>query len=104
MRGVHPTSSARRMDVHLPTRAQAPTSIYLGAFGLPWVTEVNTNLLDRRSVPTNVSCWRAVATRDVPVVFWFCWSDGMVPPFGLLDTSGTPKPAYTRYQLLATPW
>ena len=37
----------------------------------------------------------------VPVVFWFCWSDGMVPPFGLLDANGNPKPAYQRYQAVS---
>lgn len=33
-------------------------------------------------------------------VYWFCYSDGMVPPFGLLDGSGQPKPAYTAYRNL----
>ncbi len=34
-------------------------------------------------------------------VFWFCWSDAMVPHFGVLNSDGTPKPAHTRYQTLA---
>jgi hypothetical protein len=37
----------------------------------------------------------------VEVVFWFCWSDGMVSPFGVVDASGKPKPAYHRYQTIA---
>ena len=41
---------------------------------------------------------------QVPVVFWFCWSDGMVPPFGILRTSGERKPAYGRYEILTPPW
>jgi hypothetical protein len=80
---------------------------YLGAFGLPlWVTEVNTNLLDRQAeYLQNVFVLAGGRyAGQVPVVLWFCWSDGMVPPFGLLGASGTQKPAYTRYQLLATPW
>jgi len=36
-------------------------------------------------------------------VYWFCYADGMVPPFGLLDINGTPKPAYTAFRNLARP-
>ena len=35
-------------------------------------------------------------------VFWFCYSDGMVPPYGLLDLAGQPKPAYQAYRAIAT--
>jgi len=80
---------------------------YLGAFGLPlWVTEVNTNLLDRQTEYLQNVLVLAGGRYEgqVPVVLWFCWSDGMVTPFGLLDTSGMQKPAYNRYQQLATPW
>jgi spore coat protein H len=34
-------------------------------------------------------------------VFWFCYSDGMVPPFGLLDQSDQRKPAYYAYRDVA---
>jgi hypothetical protein len=33
-------------------------------------------------------------------VYWFCYADGMVPPFGLLDGSGQPKPSYSAYKNL----
>lgn len=33
----------------------------------------------------------------VPAVLWFCWSDAMVPPFGLVDTAGAPKPSYSSF-------
>lgn len=36
-------------------------------------------------------------------VYWFCYSDGMVPPFGLRDSNNTPKPAYTAFQNLPRP-
>jgi hypothetical protein len=36
-----------------------------------------------------------------PVAFWFCWSDSMVPPFGLVQSNGTPKPIYYSYQKFA---
>jgi len=35
---------------------------------------------------------------SVNVCFWFCWSDAMVPPFGVVDGSGNPKPSYYDYQ------
>ncbi len=35
-------------------------------------------------------------------VYWFCYSDGMVSPFGLLDANGQPKPAYNTYKAIAT--
>jgi hypothetical protein len=44
------------------------------------------------------------------VVFWFCWSDGMVPPFGLLRQNADPnnsadqKPAYHQYRSVAPPY
>jgi N-acetyl-anhydromuramyl-L-alanine amidase AmpD len=37
----------------------------------------------------------------VPVVFWFCWSDGMVAPFGLLAKDGAKKPAYDSFRAFA---
>jgi len=43
---------------------------------------------------------------DPPVdhVFWFCWSDGMVSPHGILDAGGNAKPSYSAYQQSAPPW
>lgn len=37
----------------------------------------------------------------VPAVFWYCWSDGMVAPWGLLGSSGTKKPAYDSFRAFA---
>jgi hypothetical protein len=36
-----------------------------------------------------------------PVAFWFCWSDSMVPPYGLVQSNGNPKPIYYSYQKFA---
>ncbi len=33
-------------------------------------------------------------TNSVESIFWFCYSDGMVSPFGLVDRQGQRKPAY----------
>ena len=73
-------------------------------FGLPlWVTEIGT--IDSAHAADYLQNVYQLA-RDryagrVPLVFWFCWSDGMVPPFGLVDSNGAPKPEYFRFQELA---
>jgi hypothetical protein len=38
----------------------------------------------------------------VPAMFWYCWSDGMVAPWGLLESNGTKKPAYDSFRAFAT--
>jgi len=38
----------------------------------------------------------------VQEVHWFCYSDGMVSPFGLVDANGTRKPIYGAFQKVAT--
>lgn len=45
--------------------------------------------------------YRAVISKfgdKVEELFWFCYSDGMVPPFGLKQANGNPKPAYQAYR------
>jgi uncharacterized coiled-coil protein SlyX len=37
----------------------------------------------------------------VKMLFWFCYSDGMVAPFGLIDNRGNRKPAYFAYHKAA---
>ena len=74
------------------------------AFGLPvWVSEIGTQ--DASVMPDYLSNVYALAggpfTGQVPVVFWFCWSDGMVSPFGILDAGGQPKTAYQRYKSIS---
>jgi hypothetical protein len=76
-------------------------------FGVPlWVTEIGTvDTVNQAQYLTNVyTLTRDFFLADVPVVFWFCWSDGMVSPFGILDGGGNPKQAYTNYQSMSPPW
>ncbi|MBN1992489.1 MAG: N-acetylmuramoyl-L-alanine amidase [Anaerolineae bacterium] len=40
-------------------------------------------------------------SNKVQQLIWFCYSDGMVAPFGLLDSAGTRKPAYQAYREVA---
>jgi hypothetical protein len=35
---------------------------------------------------------------EAPHAFWFCWSDGMVAPYGLLRVDGSRKPSYSSFQ------
>jgi hypothetical protein len=49
--------------------------------------------------------YQTIAGLPVPKVervYWFCYSDGMVSPFGLVDANGQPKPAYQTYKAIAT--
>jgi hypothetical protein len=79
------------------------------AFGKPlWVTEIGTDDPNTSlHAPYLENVYRLARDQyggRVQRVFWFCWSDGMVTPFGLLDTSGNPKDTYDRYRAIAPPW
>ncbi len=69
-----------------------------------WITEIGTT--DLRYQPEFPQ--RAFDTlsnqmaREVPILFWFCWSNGMVEHMGLLDHGGNPKPAYHAFRQFAT--
>jgi hypothetical protein len=76
------------------------------AFGKPlWVSEIGLSTQDSELQAQYLeNVYRLVEGEyagRVEVVFWFCWSDGMVSPFGVVDASGKPKPAYHRYQTIA---
>jgi hypothetical protein len=61
-----------------------------------WITEFGT---DDASVHADyyARLYLAVAQRaDVAAALAFCYSDGMVPGFGLVDTAGNRKPAFDR--------
>jgi hypothetical protein len=73
-----------------------------GMFGRPlWVTEVGVSTteasraLQARYCEAMMSLLRDRA--DVSAGFWFCYSDGMVPEFGLIDKNGAKKPAFSRF-------
>ena len=76
-------------------------------FGLPlWVTEVSTadESLQADYLENVYALARDAYPDHVSVVLWFCWSDGMVPPFGVVFSDGYPKPAYYRYRTITPPW
>jgi hypothetical protein len=75
------------------------------AFGLPlWVTEIGTvDSSLQAAYLENVYELAESYPGRVDRVFWFCWSDGMVPPFGVVTSGGAPKPAYWSYRAVAPP-
>jgi hypothetical protein len=76
-------------------------------FGFPlWVTEIGTvDEPNQAAYLENVyALARDAYAGQVSVVFWFCWSDGMVAPFGVVSSSGEPKPAYHQYRTITPPW
>lgn len=71
-------------------------------YGKPlWITEFGTN--DGRIQADYVpALYRKLAVRsDVGAACVFCYSDAMVPGFGLVDQRGRPKPVYERLAALA---
>jgi len=104
--GVHPYEE-RVANFPTPTWGRGNMSDLLDrylAFGLPlWITEIGINEpATQATYLQNVyELARDRYPDSIPVVFWFCWSDGMVSPFGVVNRSGAQKPAYTRFRSLA---
>lgn len=78
---------------------------YHAAAGKPvWITEVGTDdtsvqdEFPQRTFDTLNGDLAAMA----PCVFWFCWSDGMVSPFGLVDADGRRKASYASFREFAS--
>lgn len=72
-----------------------------------WISEIGEHRLDADGQAEYLRrFYRAMTTQfsnAVEQVFWFCYSDGMVPPFGLLDAADQRKPAYFAYRETAPP-
>lgn len=78
---------------------------YHTAAGKPvWITEIGTNdLAVQPEFPQRAfAALQQHAASTVPVTIWFCWSDGMVPSFGLVDGAGAKKSAYFSFQSSAS--
>jgi len=69
-----------------------------------WITEMGTNDLavqdefPGRTFEVLNENLAEVATH----VFWFCWSDGMVTPYGVIDAGGAKKNSYSSFKDFAT--
>lgn len=86
-----------------------------------WITEVGTTDASCEGQFPNATFVAAnEMAKQVPVVIWYCWSDGMNPGFGLVDANvqslhvtillhephlfnkqGNPKAAYYSFQAFA---
>ena len=89
---------------------------YYLAFGLPlWVSEVgmpgdaaiasdDPQPLVELYLPNVYDVAQHGYPGRVRHVFWFCWSDAMVPPFGLRNGDDTPKGVFAQFRQVAPPW
>ncbi len=71
-----------------------------------WVSEIGTDDLHcQGEFPERAydTLSRILGAATVPVAIWFCWSDGMVQPFGLWDEAGHRKAAYASFLKYAKP-
>lgn len=67
-----------------------------------YVTEFGTNdMTSQGDFPAHMFAALAANDPHVAAIWWFCWSDAMVAPFGVVDTSGKPKPSYSSYETYA---
>ena len=75
-----------------------------------WITEMGSHEEhlgnDRHQVAEFLRRYYHAMTTEfgdkVEQLFWFCYSDGMVPTLGLLDGDGHPKPAFHAFREAAT--
>ena len=70
-----------------------------------WITEIGVDSLDDEGQAAYLRrFYDTISTQfvdDVEQVFWFCYSDGMAQPFGLIDRQSRTKPSYDAYQAVA---
>lgn len=74
-----------------------------------WITEMGVREEDLGNNRDQVAeflrrYYNAITNRykdKVQQLFWFCYSDGMVPSFGLRDANNAPKPCYLAFRELA---
>ncbi len=68
-----------------------------------WITEIGTNDMNYQGL-FPLQAFDAIneqVPQIVPVVLWFCWSDGMVTPFGVTDINFQNKESYYSFQQFA---
>lgn len=75
---------------------------YSSAGGKPlWITEIGLNTTNQSLQAEYLTCFyqhvRNYHASQVENVIWFAWSDGMVPPMGIVTSGETPKPSHTTY-------
>jgi hypothetical protein len=104
--GIHPYG---KMPSQVPPCNIGSTGD-LGAFlnanatagGKPiWITEIGLDSTDQNLQSTYLTCFyrvvRTAHSSQVANITWFAWSDEMVPPFGIIESSIAPKASYNTY-------
>lgn len=107
--GVHPYGRRPTDDWPTPTWGGLDPGLvgllqqYYAVASKPlWVTEMGCDDVSvQGSFPWHT--FESINTNlgMVPVVFWYCWSDGMVSPWGLLAANGAKKQAYDSFRVFA---
>lgn len=87
--------------------AKAYQDVFAGEW---WITEAGNDTLSEEMKAQYLSkMYNTVKTKftgingepNVQWLIWFCYSDGMVTPFGLIDGASNRKPAYSAYREMA---
>lgn len=79
---------------------------YRQVIDLPvWLAEVRAETTEPEEQADFLrNFYQAVSKAEkIAQVFWYCYADGMAYPFGLVDITGQPKPAYAAYRAATTP-
>ena len=94
--GVHPYG--RRPEPNWPKadwgfgRLDVLLEEYSKSARLPiWITEMGTTVDQREFPERTFQTLNNSLAEKAPFAFWFCWSDGMVGQFGLVDDQAKPK-------------
>ena len=61
-----------------------------------WITEIGSNN-PNNAVTANYLTSIYAGGVPADVIIWFAWSDAMVPAFGIVDASQSPKPQYKAF-------
>lgn len=74
-----------------------------GGYRPLWITEIGTDdtLRQANYLGAFYSDIKANQLNKIKHVFWFCYSDSMVTPYGLFQSNGTKKEAYEAYRKVA---
>jgi hypothetical protein len=73
--------------------------------GKIWITECGENTTNNPEQAEYLQRFyqtMSIYHPPVDLAFWFCYGDGMVPPYGLRDGNGAEKEAYRAYREVAT--
>lgn len=102
--GRRPTSDWPRPDWGFGTIGELIQQYHTLASKPIWITEMGTKDLavqdefPGRTFEVLNENLAEIATH----VFWFCWSDGMVSSYGLVDEAGVEKGSYESFKVFAT--